>query len=416
MSDAPTRGSARPNGNIHNPLRRWLLPPTLFRDPDTPESFEGVSILQEIPGDLGLALYQLYRDLLLWALVSEDSRPQLFRPAASMGRDLLIDAAAPTPELRTHLEALATFLRSQLVEPAVATEAALRVSRWAADRGAKRTAIMFAQAASAVSPRLASAALEAGRVAADFGRVPVAETWLRRTIGLGRRARDWESYSEALIVLSRLFWQSPTPENAGRARGAAVVASRVARRHGLRMSGARAHHQLSILALAAGNPSKAEEHARRAHNLYSRQHVEAPAMLHLVAESILAQGRRERTPEAIDLLQRALPHRRSSRDTFGTLLILIRAGGIVGDKRVLESAWFDALTIIERLGDGEDAAKYLFKLAGEAATALEHNRASEAARRALRIATQRRDTELVNSIVELIDRAHLRASAPLIID
>jgi len=132
MPDAPTGGSPRSNGSVHNSPRRWLLPPTLFRDPDAPESFEGVSILQEIPGDLGLALYQLYRDLLLWALVPDDSRPGLFRPGAPTGRDRLIDTAAPSPELRIHLETLASFLRSQAFDSAAATDAALRISRWAA--------------------------------------------------------------------------------------------------------------------------------------------------------------------------------------------------------------------------------------------------------------------------------------------
>lgn len=418
MSDAPEQGSARPDGNVRNPPRRWLIPPTLFRDPDAPESFEGVSILQEVPGGLGYALYQLYRDLLLWALVPEDSRFRLFQPGAATRRDQDVEAAAAlAPELRKELETLALFLRSHSqVEPAAATAAALRVSRWSADRPAVRTAVMFAQAASAVSPRLASAALEAGRVASDYGRFAVAETWLRRTIALGRRSRDWESYAEALIVLSRLFWQYPSAENAARARSAAVVASRVARRHGLRMSRARAHRHLAMISLASGHPERAEEYANRAYGLYTRQHPEADAMLHLIAECILAQGRRERTRETIELLERALPHRRSSRDRFDTLLILMRAGATVGDRRVLDTAWFHALNVIERLGDGEDAAAYLFQLAGEAASALEHRWASEAARRALQIAMERRDPELVNEIVALIDRARLRALPRPLID
>lgn len=418
MSDAPKQGSARPSGNVRNPTRRWLIPPTLFRDPDAPESFEGMSILQEVPGDLGYALYQLCRDLLLWAMVPEDSRLCLFQTGAAIRRDREVEAAATlAPELRQELETLALFLRSQSqLEPAAATAAALRVSRWSADRPAVRTAVLFAQAASAVSPRLASAALEAGRVASDYGRFAVAETWLRRTVALGRRSRDWESYAEALIVLSGLFWQSPSAENAARARSAAVVASRVARRHGLRMSRAGAHRQLSIISLATGHPERAEEYARRAHGLYTRQHPEAPSMLHLTAECILAQGKRERTREAIELLKKALPHRRRSRERFDTLLILMRAGAIVGDRRLLDSAWLDAVTVIERLGDGEDAAAYLFQLASEAANALEHKRATEAARRALQIAMERRDLVLAKQISALIDRARLRALPQPIID
>lgn len=57
-----------------------------------------------------------------------------------------------------------------------------------------------------------------------------------------------------------------------------------------------------------------------------------------------------------------------------------------------------------------------FQLASEAAAALEYSRAFEAARRALLIATERRDSELITQIVALIDRARLRASARPIID
>lgn len=413
MSDAPQKGTLRRKSNGRNPKRLWLLPPTLFRDPEAPESFEGASILQEVPGDLGLTLFQLYRDVLLWALVPEDKRPELFRGGAAMRRELLIDAGSPTPELRLDLEVLATVLRSQShIESATVTDAALRVSRWAADRAARRTAVMFAQAASAASPRLASAALEAGRMAGDFGQLAVAETWLRRAVALGRRAGDWESYSEALLTLSRLFSERPAPGAAARARGAAVVAARVARRHGLRMSSARAHHQLAILALAVENAEVAEEHARRAHALYTRQHPEAPATLHLVAECILAQANPERVPEAIDLLRNVFPSRRTARDRFRTLMFLMRAGGLAGDKRVLENAWFDALAVTERLGDGEDAAEYLFELARETANASERNRSLEAARRALLIASERGDLGLVQEIVRLVDRVHLRGSAP----
>ncbi|HEX8830411.1 MAG TPA: hypothetical protein VF705_04555 [Longimicrobium sp.] len=344
-------------------------------------------------------------------MVPEDRRPQLFATGAALRRDLLIQAAAAPPYLQSDLEVLSTVLRRDWrVEPAALTDAALRVSRWAADLKATRTALMFAQAASAASPQLAPAAFEVGRVAADCGRFTVAETWLRRAVGLARRARDWESYSEALIVLSRLYAGHTSAPDPARARATALTAARMARRHGLRLSGARARLQLSVLALAGGNASEAEEHARRAFRLYSRQHPDAPAALHLVAESMLAQ--RQRMPEAIQLLRKVLPHRRTSRERFGTLMILIRAAARVRDRRSLESAWSDALNLIETLGDGEDAAGYLFQLAGVAADALEHRRATEAARRALQLATERRDSRLVSQIRALIEQAHLRTLVP----
>ena len=45
-------------------LRRWRVPPALtYGDTD---AFEGLSILDEITGDLGLVLWLSVRDAMLW--------------------------------------------------------------------------------------------------------------------------------------------------------------------------------------------------------------------------------------------------------------------------------------------------------------------------------------------------------------
>lgn len=404
------RRSHRGNDGRSGAPRVWRVPPALFRDPDCPEAFEGVSILSEIPGELGLAVYQVFRDVHLWADVPDTSGCELFANGAVAGRASLIHSASPEPGLRADLETLSAVLQNDAPrEAAVVTEAALSVSRWANGQSAGRTAILFAQVASAASPGSASAALEAGRMAAADGRYTVAETWLRRAVAVARRGPDMESYCGALTELSRVYLLA-AEQSGARARSAAATAARMARRHGLRLSGARARHQLALVELTAGRPAEAEHQARYACKLYSRQSSEAPGVLHLIAEAILAQ--RARTPEAIGILQKLLPLRHAAPERFRTLMLLIRAAGTVRDKRLLESAWLDALAVIELMGGGERAAEYLLELARAAADALERQRAAEAARRALALATRRGDQRLIAEIGGFIEQAHLRSLAP----
>lgn len=403
--------SAANSGGRRDKPRRWRVPPVLFRDPAEPEAFEGVSILSEMPAELGLLLYQLFRDLHLWSLTPEEHRSRLFSDSAGTRREALIIAASPDSELRPELEVLTAVLRCDA--PAGVTrviEAASRVASWAAGRGAGRTAILFAQAAYAIDPASAASALEVGRIAAANGRFSVAETWLRRTVALGRRMTDWRSYCDALLELGRIYAAPEGLDDRVLAHAAMSSAVRTARRHGFRLTRAQARHQLAILALAAGRPEEAERHATHSYKLYGWSHPEAPGVLHVAAESIVAQRARPR--RAVEILTRVLPQRRSIPERLQTLLLLMRAAGQARMKDALESAWTNALDAIERLEDGEQAARYLLKRAQAAADALEHRRATEASRRALLIATERRNGDLVREIGAFSERAKLGCVSP----
>jgi tetratricopeptide (TPR) repeat protein len=387
--------------------RRWRIPPALFRDPVEPEAFEGVSILSEIPDNLGLLLYQVFRDLHLWSLAPTDYRSRLFSESAGMRRDALIISASPDPDLRQEVEALTSVLRCESHAQATPlVEAALRVSSWAAGRSAGGTAILFAQAAYAVDPASAISALAVGRIAAGRGRFSMAETWLRRAIALGRRKLDWRTYCEALLELGRIYAGPTGLADPVLAHAAMSSAVRIARRHGFRLAGAQARHHLAVLELAAGRPEEAERHATISYKLFRRD-SDALVVLHVLAESILAQG--GSPTRAIEILTQVLPHRHSTSDRFKTLLLLLRAAGHARMKDVLESAWEDALDAVDRLGDGREAARYLLELAKAALDALERQRAAEVACRALRIATEHGDGDLIKEIGNLSDTRHLRS-------
>jgi len=406
--DSPPVGNS---GRRRDRPRRWRIPPVLFRDPVEPQAFEGVSILSEIPADLGLLLFQVFRDLHLWSLTPDENRGRLFSEGAGTRRDAFIIAASPDPGLRSELEVLTAVLRCDArAEVARVVEAASRIASWAAGRGAGSTAILFAQAAYAVDPTSPTSALEVGRIAAGFGRLSSAEMWLRRTVALGRRMLDWKSYCDALLELGRIYAAPGGLADPVLAHAALSSAIRTARRHGFRQVRAQARHQLAVLALAAGRPGEAERHATLSYKLYRWHHHDAPGVLHVLAESIVAQRGTPR--RAVEILTRILPHRRSIPERLKSLLLLVRAAGRARMKGVLESAWGDALDAIGHVGDREEAARYLLELAQAAADALEPHRAAEAARRALLIATEQRDGELISKIGAFRERAQLRCMSP----
>ena len=87
--------------------RRQRVPPALTRGP---ERFEGLPILDEIKGDLGLVLWRSVRNILLWAGTPAERRGALFAgPAAAMRFDDLA-AAHPEPVLLAPLSVIVSLL------------------------------------------------------------------------------------------------------------------------------------------------------------------------------------------------------------------------------------------------------------------------------------------------------------------
>ena len=363
-----------------------------------------MSILSEVRGDLGLALFQLFRDVLLWGTVPRESGRPLFRDGAAHWIAALLDAALADGDLRDDLETLAGVLRDDTgAKSAVATAAALRVSRWASRNSAGATAVHFAQAAAAASPADASAALEVGRLAAANHRWTLAEAWLRRAIGLAQRSRDHESYADAWLARCRIHVE----RGDARARAAAVRTLRAARRHGLGLTAARAHHELARLDIAAGRFPSAERHARIAYRMLRRREVGAHDVLHDLAEILVAQEEKRRA--GMELLVNLLPHRSRPEERFRSLLMLIRAAGKEGDVHVVESAWMNALSITDRQADPTMKARQLLDLARSADEARELKRAREAARGALVVASHNHDAPIIEEIGAFISRVGSRA-------
>jgi len=375
------------------------VPPGLLHDPAAPETLEGERILAEYPDDRGVLLWQSYRDGLLWAGTRPEKRRGLFQgESAEHWRKLLGTARLDATMLRA-LQALHAGLRAGRDAGAAVARAALSLALGAVRDEAGATAIAFAQLASILEPAAAAPAVTVGGIALGFGRTAVAETWLRRAIGLARRGRDWAAYGRALIALAGLR------ERTGQPAAAQVElrkALRLARRRSLPETRTRALHGLLRIAIRDGDYAAAEQYARGARRGYGHEHPELGSLELDVAELALRLGDRAR---AAVLLRKALPSRESAGDQVRGLIMLVRAAA---DRPEVEEAWHHAAELIaDTYGSSPDAARLLLELARASAEIHEERHADMAAARALACATQLGCAALAEEVSAFLARPRL---------
>lgn len=398
---------------------------------------EGTPILEESPGDLGVLLWQSYRDVSLWGETEPEQRASLFAPGSLDRRAALIGGSTLSGEVRAAMELLTRGLReSGTSQPDEIVYCCRRVAEWADSAGKRYTAFAMALAATGVSPKDPAIAFEVGRYAASAGLPVAAEAWFRRTIGLGRRAKDYGAYTLAWLELGRSFAARPMPsspfrgetESAGaprahaggerhpnvspelhsgsdqtaRARQCFITAIRSARRHGMGTTRGEAYHELFMLAFAAGEYGIADRYAQRALRLLGKRHSRIPSLRHSYANLMLRHG--ENAAAAIGMLDAVLPSRRTATERIETLLLLVEATGRAEDRERFPRAWIDALTAIERLGESQPAARYLLDLAQIGSGMGETNRAVHAARRAMAVASHVRDHALKDQAAAFLVR------------
>lgn len=388
------RARPRPRIPRRNGVRRWCIPPAILREPD--ETLEGAGILEEHRGDPGLLLWQSLRDVTLWASVEAGGRGRLFSPPAAAHRLGLLHAASVEPALEVSLTTLAALVGNPAGASAeIVTLVCLQLSRWAEARGAAETTIAFAQAGALASPEDAASALLVGALALRFRRLARAETWLRRTVGLARRTRDWSSYAQAWVELGMLYTRRGAPEPAQRAF---IKGMRASRRHGLLTVRAAALHGLFLLAMESGEPDDAERMARMAMRAYGRGHPRQPQLLHDLARLWADRGAFERAGAS---LQKLLPTRVEPMERIVTLALLARVGAGTGNRALYGEAWWDAWTLAQRGGSDETVAGALLDLARASALLRDAPRLEQACELALSGVARRGDARLLAAFERL---------------
>lgn len=324
---------ASPPPRPRKPRRRWRwhVPPALMHGG---ESLEGVQVLEEVQGPLGLLLWETYRDVALWASTAPEERDGLFAAGAAAARRASMDAAGAEPALERGLRGASVVL----ADPAGAQEqdvmqACRQAADWAEQRGLLATAVTLATAAALASPAHAAAAFRVGQIARRNNQGPRAETWFRRAVGLARQAKDWLSYSEAFLGLGSLY---KLRGNFPAARRFYIRALRAARRHALRDVQGRALHDLFTIAVETSPPAEAQELARLAFRAYGPRHPKLPALAHDVAYFWMTQGL---FAPALDVFRAVIPHFDDPNDRILCAGNTGRAAGATGDRAVFDESW-----------------------------------------------------------------------------
>ncbi|HYR10844.1 MAG TPA: hypothetical protein VEQ60_23900, partial [Longimicrobium sp.] len=340
------------------------------------ETLEGVHVLDEFPAELSLVLWTALRDVSLWAATPEERRTALFSPNAEARRREYTAQTRLEPALDLALSTLATVVsHSAQASAAVVTLMCLEVSRWARAKGGMGTAVSFAQAAALASPEDPAPAVLVGRLALEWGRPERAETWLRRSIGLARRAKDWESYGGACVALGEIYLRSERLQASERFY---LYAARVARRQQLRQVRAEAMHGLMRVRMAAGDDlDAAERFAHLAQRAYGRAHPRAPDLLHDMTHLMMRRGEWDR---AVPALRRQLTHFTDAGIRMVCHAMLAHASAALGDARTYEMSWKEAWALRERPGAAPHVPAALTHLGKAAALAQDWLRVQQAVR------------------------------------
>ncbi|HEU4451872.1 MAG TPA: hypothetical protein VFR81_02395 [Longimicrobium sp.] len=388
-----------PGTPARKPRRRWRwhVPPALVHGSET---LEGTEIFEDVTGPAGMVLWQTMRDVTLWASVREvEERAELFQPGAHQRRLAELEAAGVDAAIEAPLRVLAQVSR----DPAGRTEEELltacrEISQWAEEREMRSVAIAFAQAGALASPAHASAGFRVGQLARDKAEHARAETWFRRTIGLGRQAKDWASYSEAFLGLGNLYILRG---NYPAARRFHIRGLRAARRHGLRDIQARALHDLFVIAVDTGAPpAEAQEYARAAFRAYGNHHPRLPRLAHDLAYFWMQRGR---FSQSLAVFQAILPQMANNGERLMTLADIGRAAGGAGNREVFDEAWSEVWSVSGDWDKRSNAAQALLDLARGAASLKDWARAERAASTAREVATRREEARVALEAETVLD-------------
>ena len=283
--------------------RRWRTPPPLTRGS---ESLEGMEILREVGGEVGILLWQAYRNVMFWAAAEQGERGRLFSAEAGRKRQAELGEARIGEELAGPLAAIAEMLVApDSTSGEAVAQACTGIARWAEEQGHLNTALAYTQAASVAAPRNARLSLAVGKLARRRGEAARAETWFRHTVMISRQIGDWESYSRAYIALGNMLIARGNLPAAGRMH---IKALRAARRKGLQQIQGMALHDLFVIADEMGRDEQAEEYARQAFRAYGSGHPSLLGLAHDIAYfwcSAATSRRRSRCSSARALRDRA---------------------------------------------------------------------------------------------------------------
>lgn len=277
--------------------RRWCIPSAILRSPG--ESLDGVPVLHELDGELGLLLWYTVRDVTLWASTPASERHKLFGLCSTVR---LSAFAVHVPEvLRPSLESITALLMEPGTTNAESLSiSCLEISDWARRNRARSTALAFAQAGALVAPEMADPALQTAICAREAGEAARAETWARRATSVARRERNWAVHAAGWVLLGNIYRDVG---NEVRASEFLMLGLRISRRASVPMARRDAAYGLFRLALARGDKETAASMAKIAQTHCTRDNAGSSTILVDLARFWTDQGQAGRVRNALRRLR-----------------------------------------------------------------------------------------------------------------
>lgn len=398
-------------------VRRRALPKPPRRPGSLPllapnESFAGVSIVSEFPDEIGLQLWLLFRNALMWAESEPHERKGIFSEGAKERAVKIREIA--DPELRDLLLPLAAMLvKPGRVSGMEVRRACTRLAAWAKRRGKLGTALSWARVAATADPQSARAHYEVGRLARRRAEYHVAEVWYHQAQVLARRYGNWAVYARAFLGLGNLYRQKG---DYPQARYLLERAYRVAKkppnrgsvrnnRKHLREMQRWALHDLMLLCADAGAYRDAEAFARLAVPLFRRGATRLLAFAHDVAYLWIQRGHFAR---ALPVIEAIVPHVHDRTDLFHGLSNLARAAGATSAVRAFERAWQELLALIGETPANAIPAASLVSAARGAASLRRWQDALWMAERAVEVAESRQEEDALQEARTALDMVRSR--------
>lgn len=355
--------------------RRWRTPPPLTRGS---ESLEGMEILREVGGEVGILLWQAYRNVMFWATTEQGERGRLFSAEAGRKRAAELAEARIPDELRGPLSAFADMLSApDSTSGEAMAQACTGVARWAEDEGHLNTALAYMQAASVASQRNARLALTVGKLARRRNELARSETWFRHTVMVARQTGDWDSYSRAYIALGNMLIARGNLPAAAKMH---IKALRAARRKGLQQIQGMALHDLFVIADELGRDEQAQEYARQAFRAYGAGHPRVPVLGHDIAYFWMQRGY---FGQALEVFQRLEGHMSDGRMRLLLASNIARAAAGTGNRELFRKAWTQVYRMTKDPELQGVVANATLELALGAAALGEWDRAEQAAQESL---------------------------------
>jgi tetratricopeptide (TPR) repeat protein len=325
---------------------------------------------------LGVTLWQLVRDVVLWAQVHPGDRAGLFRPlsAAQAGRFAL--AAEEAPELAEPLRELALVVATPgRAEAARVAEACERVLVWAEKRGMRETALQFAEAAARVDLDTSLRSKLAGRLCRRVHDHPRATLWYRRAARLARRAENEAEFAFAQLGLGGIAHDQGKFDEAEHYFWKAI---RAGLRQGRTSIAGAAHHDLLGVAVHSGRYHDAITHADKAITFYPSKH---PRLPNLGLDIGFLWMKLSYYSSAIYLLDRVLPWFDLQSHRILVLAAIARSTAAVHDRIRFERSSAEVLRMVA--AGNERSASSLYHLAEGARYFEQWDRAGSLGRSAL---------------------------------